>query len=283
MLDPKTPLGRITFVAFDTETTGTGAGTRLLEIAGSRFTDGEFEAKFEALIDPGMPIPPDSTEVHQITDEMVRGKPKAPDVLRDFFEFCEGAALVAHNAPFDAAMIGLELTRHRIPAPQNPIFDTLVAARRMFPAGAHTLDALIDLIGLPRQDARHRAFGDAELVRHLIARMVETMGGAGVPLRSLVEQTGPPEKLENHVLTPPPLPEALRFLADACRDRKKANLHIDGGGQRPQQRIVTPEITYEWNGNAFLEAYVADDGASKTFRLDKIVKAEPGASSGFLF
>lgn len=283
MLDPKTALGQIHFVAFDTETTGTGAGTRLLEIAGSRFKDGEFIERFDALIDPGLPIPPDSTEVHQITDEMVAGKPRAAEVLTEFFRFAEGAALVAHNAPFDAAMIGLELTRHRIAPPSFPIFDTLSASRRMFPAGAHTLDALIDLIGLPRQDERHRAFGDAELVRHLLGKMIEQLGGDGVPLKKLVEQTGPPEQLETHVLRPPRLPDNLRFLEDACRGKKKANLHIEAGGQRPQQRIVTPEIYYEWNGAAFLEAFCADEGASRTFRLDKVVKAEAGASSGFLF
>ncbi len=283
MIDPKTPIGQVPFVAFDTETTGTGAGTRLLEIAGSRFVDGEFTDRFEALIDPGLPIPPDSTEVHQITDEMVAGKPSAPEVLDEFFRFAEGAALVAHNAPFDAAMIGLELTRKRAPAPSNPIFDTLPAARRMFPAGAHTLDALIDLIGLPRQDARHRAFGDAELVRHLVGKMVEQLGGPGVPLRKLAEQTGSPELLEDHVLAMPRLPEPLRFLEEAIRDKKKANLHLTGSGQRAQQRIVTPQVVYEWNGAAVLEAYCDEEGHSVTFRLEKIEKAEPGASSGFLF
>lgn len=283
MLDPKTPLGQVPFVAFDTETTGTGAGSRLLEIAGARFVDGEFQGRFEALIDPGLPIPPESTEVHQITDAMVAGCPKASAVLADFFSFAEGAVLVAHNAPFDAAMIGLELTRHRLPAPSNPILDSLPAARRMFPAGAHTLDALIDLIGLPRQDSRHRAFGDAELVRHLVGKMIEQLGGPGVPLKLLVEQTGLPEHLENHVLRMPRLPDPLRYLEDACRGKKKANLHLAGTGQRPQQRIVTPEVVYEWNGLSFVEAFCGKEGRSLTFRLDKIVRAEPGASSGFLF
>ncbi len=283
MLDPKMPLGECTFVAFDTETTGTGAGARLLEIAGSRFRGEEFLGRFDALIDPEVPIPEESIRVHQITEEMVRGQSKAKDVLPAFFAFAGDAILVAHNAPFDASIIGLELTRHRLAAPANPILDSLKAARRMYPAGAHSLDTLIDLIGLPRQDARHRAFGDAELVRHLVRKMTASLGGDRSPIEAIVEFTGEPEFLETHVLEPPLLPEAIRLLEKACREKTKVNLHFDSGPTRAQKKIVKPSIYYDWNGTTFLEAICDDEGFSKTFRVEKIVKVEPGVSSGFLF
>ena len=283
MTDTKTKLGNITFVAFDTETTGTGPGTRLIEIAGSKFRGDEFIDRFEMLIDPGMPIPKETIRIHRITDEMVRGQPDASVALQQFFEFVEGCVLVAHNASFDAAMVGLELTRRRSPAPKNPILDSLRAARRMFPAGAHSLDALIDLLGLPRQDERHRAFGDAELVRHLVRKMVESLGGDDHTFGELTEQTGTPLLLETFVLEPPKLPFPMKLLEAACREGTKVNLHLDSGGARAQQRIVSPEVYYEWSGVGILEAYCAEEGCSKHFRLDRLLKAEPGASSGFLF
>lgn len=283
MIDAKTRLGDQTFVAFDTETTGTGAGTRVIEIAGVRFRGGELLDRFESLIDPEIPIPPDSIAVHQIDEAMVKGQKKAPQVLAQFFEFAGDAVLVAHNASFDAGMVGLELTRHRQPAPDNAILDSLRSARRMFPAGAHSLDALIDLLGLPAPEQRHRAIGDAELVVHLMFRMIESLGGPEVKLGKLLEQSGDPLAFQDHVLAAPSLPYGVQLLEKACRDRTKVNLHLDTGGSRTQQRIVTPQVYYDWNGSGYLEAFCPEEGHSRCFRLDKVSKAEPGASSGFLF
>jgi len=283
MNDANTPLGEVTFVAFDTETTGTGPGTRLIEIAGSRFRGDQFLDRFDMLIDPGLPIPPESTRIHRITDELVRGRPDARAVLAQFFEFVEDGVLVAHNASFDASMVGLELTRQRRPPPENPILDSLRASRRMFPAGAHSLDALIDLLGLPRQEERHRAFGDAELVRHLVRKLIDAVEGDDQPLSRLVEQAGPPLTFGEFVLAPPALPGPLKLLEQACRQRTKVSLHLDGGGGRAKQQIVTPEVYYEWSGVGILEAYCAEEACSKHFRIDRLLKAEPGASSGFLF
>src|SRR5262245_8341783 len=138
------PLGETTFVGFDTETTGIGPGCRLVEIAGAKFRGDEFLGRFECLIDPEVPMTEDSIAINQITDEMVKGHPRAGDALKRFFDFAEDAVLVAHNAGFDAAVIGLELTRNRLPAPENAVLDSLTMARRCYPGNAHSLDALID-------------------------------------------------------------------------------------------------------------------------------------------
>lgn len=282
MIDPQTPLASVTFVAFDTETTGIGPGCKLVEIAGAKFRGGEFIAKFEALIDPEMEMPDEITAVHQITNEMVRGQPKAGEALRKFFEFAEGAVLVAHNATFDAAMVGLELTRARLPAPINPILDTLQGARRCYPGHSHSLDALIELIGLPPQATRHRAYADAELVLHLVRKMIETVGGGEKPYAALIEMTGQ-ESLRTHVLAFPALAPPLRYLEEACRDGKKANIHLDAGGTKLPPKTVNPRLCYGWKGVDYLEAWVPEERALRTYRIDKIVKAEKGASSGFLF
>jgi DNA polymerase-3 subunit epsilon len=65
----------ITFVAFDTETTGLHPMMhRLVEIGAIRFRlTGREVATFQTLINPQTPIPPDLQQVHGITDAMVRG------------------------------------------------------------------------------------------------------------------------------------------------------------------------------------------------------------------
>lgn len=82
-LNLKNPL-----VFFDLETTGTNITTdRIIELAYVKvFPNGKTEEK-DIYINPGMPIPPASTAVHHITDEMVADKPV---VQRCGAEYCEG-------------------------------------------------------------------------------------------------------------------------------------------------------------------------------------------------
>lgn len=283
MIAPTTPIGTCTFVAFDTETTGIGPGCRLVEIAGARFRGDELLGKFEQLIDPEIEMTDEVIAVHQITNEMVRGQRRAGEVLKEFFDFADGAVLVAHNASFDASVIGLELTRHRLPAPANPILDSLKMARRCYPGNAHSLDALVDLLGLPVPPERHRAFADADVVRHLLRKLIDAVGGDGAGYEKLVESNGRTDAFADYVLAFPKLPPALKLLETASRDGTKVNLHLDAGGARPKQLIVHPRLAYDWKGVAYLEAYVPEERTTKTMRLDKIQKAEKGASSGFLF
>lgn len=60
---------------------------------------GPVVGRYDGLEDPGRPIPPESTRIHGITDDMVRGKrldeAAITDVLRDV------GLVIAHNAAFD--------------------------------------------------------------------------------------------------------------------------------------------------------------------------------------
>jgi DNA polymerase III subunit alpha, Gram-positive type len=64
----------ITYIAFDTETTGLfPIMHRLVEIGAVRFrSDGHELAIFQTFINPHIPIPPDVQQVHGITNAMVR-------------------------------------------------------------------------------------------------------------------------------------------------------------------------------------------------------------------
>jgi DNA polymerase-3 subunit epsilon len=94
-------------VIVDTETTGTDSTVdALLEIGLVAFeydrqsgTVGRVLDRYDGLEDPGVPIPPESTAIHGITDAMVQGQ-RFDDAA--VARLLQGAALiVAHNARFD--------------------------------------------------------------------------------------------------------------------------------------------------------------------------------------
>ncbi|MCX7193933.1 MAG: 3'-5' exonuclease [Proteobacteria bacterium] len=98
-------------VVVDTETTGVDPDKdAIIELGMILF---EFDPQtgqayrvlntFDQLEDPGFPVPPESTEVHGITDEMVKGARIDDDSVA---QFLAGVSLViAHNAKFDRVFL----------------------------------------------------------------------------------------------------------------------------------------------------------------------------------
>lgn len=180
-------LSGLTFVVFDTETTGLqpSDGDRIVQIAGVRIVEGVIRRDqiFDELVHPGRSIPARSTKFHGIIDEQVADKRSIGPVLQDFHAFCGDSVLVAHNAAFD--MRFLELAQpDGAPAFGQPVLDTLLLSAVLEPkANGHDLDALVDRHGaiLPEAD-RHTALGDslatAEVFLALLslAKDAETLG-----------------------------------------------------------------------------------------------------------
>ncbi len=76
------------FVVLDFETTGLDAQTdRIIEIGTACFRGGQLESSKFWLVHPGMPIPPESTEITGITDEMVKDAPPFEVAIRDVLSF----------------------------------------------------------------------------------------------------------------------------------------------------------------------------------------------------
>lgn len=109
-----TPLKDLTFVVFDTETTGLDpAKDRILEIAAIAFRlDGQVLGQFATLIDHGLPVPQEISDINGITAAMCAGAPSIRQAMALFSEFLSAnwardreLVGVAHNAPFDCAFL----------------------------------------------------------------------------------------------------------------------------------------------------------------------------------
>lgn len=104
---------KIPICFFDLETTGTNIQhDRIIEIAVTKvFPSGEIVRKAN-LINPGIPIPPESTVFHGITDDDVKGKPTFKEVARDYAKLFEGSDLSGFNImKFDVPVLVEEFLR----------------------------------------------------------------------------------------------------------------------------------------------------------------------------
>lgn len=98
---------------FDLETTGTDVSKdRIIEIAIIKVnTDGSRES-LEIRLNPGITIPPESTLIHGITDEMVANEPIFKDKARNIYNFLKGCDLAGFNSDrFDIPLLVEELLR----------------------------------------------------------------------------------------------------------------------------------------------------------------------------
>lgn len=180
-----TRLEDLTYVVFDTETTGLlpGQGDEIVQIAAVRIVNGrrvEGEV-FDTLVNPRRSIPASSTEVHGITDAMVAEAPGIEEVGLRFHRFAAGAVLVAHNAPFDMQF----LRRHEAGIGarfDNPIFDTVLLSAVVFGGHeTHSLDALTHRLGITiPEESRHTAIGDTLATADAFLRLMPMLQGRGL-------------------------------------------------------------------------------------------------------
>lgn len=190
-----TPLRALTYVAFDSETTGLNPEKDdVVQIGAVRIVNGKTVPGevYEKLVNPGRPIPPGSTKVHHITNEMVADAAVFSDVCCGFHRFTKGAVLIAHNAPFDMAFLHREEKNTGLKF-DHPVIDTVHLSAIVFGGSAeHTLDALCDRLQITiPPEVRHTAMGDAvataaafnALLPVLEARGITTFGEARAEAR----------------------------------------------------------------------------------------------------
>ncbi|GGM96466.1 DNA polymerase III subunit epsilon [Thermus composti] len=170
------PLEGLLYTAFDLETTGLDpAKDAIIALGAVHLLGGKVlhHETFEALVDPGRPIPKAATEVHGLTWEMLKGKPRLEEILPAFRAFLADTVPLAHNGAFDLAFLrraGLEAA---------PLVDTLLLAHLLFPdLKDHRLETLAERFGVPIL-GRHTALGDALMTAEVFARMLPLLRQKG--------------------------------------------------------------------------------------------------------
>lgn len=255
------------FVVLDTETTGAPPAARLVEIGALRVRGRTVVERFESLIFPECPMPPEVIQVHGITDEAVASAETAAEVLPRFLAWCGERPLVAHNASFDGAMLAAECVRLGLTPPANLMLCTLRASRTLLRGRSHALVSLVRELALPAAQ-HHRALDDATHAYHLLLHLLEATApedleralGRGRPLASFAPEA-------------PRLSGPKAVLLEAAERHEALDIDYLLRDQRLLPLRVTPRFFYRRGGTLLMEALCHHALHYKSYRIDRIVRA----------
>lgn len=159
-------------IYYDTETTGVKPeNDKIIEIAAY---DAYNDTSFVSFINPHIPIPPESSKIHNITDDMVKEAPSFAEVGKSFAEFCSGdVVLIAHNNDaFDLPFLKQEFQKAGLSMPEWSFIDSLKWARKYRPdLPRHSLQHLREVFGFPANNA-HRALDDVIILHKVFSEMI---------------------------------------------------------------------------------------------------------------
>ena len=164
-------------IALDTETTGLDptTGDRVVEIGAVELYNHMPTGKtFHKYLNPDRMMPKDAFEIHGLSDDFLRDKPRFRDVAQDFLAFIGDATLVIHNAPFDMKFLNHELgAAGHSTLPMSRAFDTVMLARQKFPGSPASLDALCRRFGVDNSKReKHGALLDSEILAEVYLELI---------------------------------------------------------------------------------------------------------------
>lgn len=149
------------YVVFDLETTGLEANKEeIIEIGACKIVNGRIDETFATFVKPNKHISKEITDLTGIDDDMVSEAPTINYVMPDFYKFCEGATLVAHNIAFDISFIH-NMAKKLSYNFDHPNMDTMLIARKKLPGlKNYKLGTIVERLNIQLDNA-HRAIHDA--------------------------------------------------------------------------------------------------------------------------
>ncbi|MBI2730319.1 MAG: 3'-5' exonuclease [Sphingobacteriales bacterium] len=229
------PLQLTRSIAFiDLETTGTNFGTdRIVEIAIIKIhPDGTKQVK-QKLINPEMPIPAGATDIHGITDDMVKEAPVFRQVANEIKQFIENCDLGGYNSNrFDIPLLMEEFLR--VPLDIEMKGRRMVDAQKIFHMmEQRTLSAAYKFYCNKTLEDAHSAEADATATWEILEAQLERYPQIGNTVDAVVKFTG-----EDSIVD-----FARRFIMENGREVFNFGKHK---GRPVEEVLKTEPQYYDW-------------------------------------
>ena len=168
------------YVVFDLETTGfSPTHNRIIEVGAVKVVGGQMVDTFSEFVNPGVAIPYPIQELTGISDKMVREAPSIETILPQFLSFCQGCALVAHNADFDYSFIEANAKRQGLVCDYT-VVDTVSLARVLLPGlNNFKLNTVAKALEVSLEN-HHRAVDDATATGEIFVKFIEILQEKGI-------------------------------------------------------------------------------------------------------
>lgn len=175
----------------DLETTGTNPGLdRIIEIAIVKtLTDGTRIVK-RKLLNPGIPIPKQSSDIHGITDELVKDAPSFKQVAHELKQMLDGCDLAGYNSNrFDIPLLVEEFLRAEVEFDMRnrKLLDVQNIFHKMEP---RTLSAAYRFYCNKNLDGAHSAEVDAAATQEILHAQLEKYPDLGNTVDSILKLIG---------------------------------------------------------------------------------------------
>ena len=252
-------------IAIDLETTGLSPLVdRIIEIAAFKVTPSG-DSLFETLINPEIPIPPHTTAIHNITDNMVSDSPKLIEVLLELKQFLGELPIVAHNAKFDLGFIVMGLQREKIKLSSALIYCSCKLARITHKeVENHKLGTLVKELNIPLVN-HHRALDDA-----YASLKIFVQGLARLKLDDLKSSAELFSLTDFDELKTEELPAHLLELNNLVKEAAVIEIQYTGGNHKNQFRPVKLTSLLNTPDGNILYARCLWSDMYKSFKLNKI-------------
>ncbi|WJE00380.1 DEDDh family exonuclease [Streptomyces antimycoticus] len=171
------------YAVVDVETTGLARDDRIVSAAVYQLdAQGAVQDHWYTLVNPQRD--PGPVWIHGLTEEVLEGAPRFPEIAGELAERLADRVLVAHNAAFDWSMLAREYARSKSAAPVRQRLCTIALSKELgLPLPNHKLETLAAHYGVVQRRAHH-ALDDArvlaETFRPSLHRAAET--GLRLPL-----------------------------------------------------------------------------------------------------
>ena len=175
----------------DLETTGVNLGSdRIIEIAVVKIMPDGKKTPKRKLINPEMPVPPASTEIHGITNEMLKDAPTFKQVANELKQFIDNCDLAGYNSNrFDIPMLVEEFLRIGM--------DFDMKGRKMLDVQKifhlmeqRTLSAAYKFYCNKNLDGAHSAEVDANATWEVLEAQVQRYPQLGTNIDTIIKFTG---------------------------------------------------------------------------------------------